>query len=312
MVADAGNLTLGWVGTGRMGYALCERLLAGGCDLSVWNRTRAKAEPLALLGATVVDRPSELADRDIVFTMVSGPEDVLAVTTGPDGVLTDPDARPGLLVDSSTIDPDTSALLREQAAALGVPVLAAPVSGNPAVVASGRLSTVASGPRDAFDTARPYLDMYGSAATWAGPGEEARWVKIAHNLMLGVVTQMMAETTLLLEKAGVERSDWLEFLNRSVMGSTFTGYKTPALVNLDWSPTFTMHLLKKDFELGLGQGRDLGVPLPVSALVHQLVTEAIGRGFGDLDFAALLAMGADAAGMALASDDRRVADGLSD
>ncbi len=146
---------VGWIGTGRMGYQLAARLLDAGAEVWVWNRTRAKAEPLADKGAKVVDTPADLAECDIVFTMVAGPADVLAVTFGPDGVLSREDARPSILIDSTTIDPNTSRELTERAAAVGTAVLASPVSGNPKVVKSGKLTVVVSGPRDAYDTALP-------------------------------------------------------------------------------------------------------------------------------------------------------------
>lgn len=302
---------VGWIGTGRMGYALAARLLDAGVDLWVYNRTRAKAEPLADLGAKVVDSPADLAERDIVFTMVAGPEDVLAVTVGEEGVLSRSDARPGIIVDSTTIDPSTSQELTSRAAELGCEVLAAPVSGNPKVVKSGKLTAVVSGPREAYETARPYMECFGRKITYVGDSDQARLVKICHNLMLGVVTQSMAEITMLAEASGVSRADFLEFLNDSVMGSTFTRYKTPAFVNLDYTPTFTWHLLRKDFELGLASGRELNVPLPAAALVHQIVVDGIGRGWGDQDFAALLSRLAEGAGRIISSEEKDVSDGLS-
>ena len=302
---------VGWIGTGRMGSALAERLLAEGVDLWVYNRTRAKAEPLAELGAKVVDSPAELAGRDIVFTMVAGPQDVMEVAFGPEGVLAQQDARPSVLVDSTTIDMATSRSLTEKAVEVGTAVLAAPVSGNPKVVRAGKLTTVVSGPRDSYEKVSPYLECFGRKVTYVGEGDEARLVKICHNLMLGVVTQTMAEITLLAEAAGVGRGDFLDFLNDSVMGSVFTRYKTPAFVNLDYKPTFTWHLLRKDFELGLDAGRELDVPLPTAALVHQIVVDGIGRGYGDQDFAALLSRLAEGTPIDLVSEHREVSDGLS-
>lgn len=303
--------TIGWIGAGRMGAALIKRLLENGCDVSVYNRTRAKAEPLAEFGAKIVDSPADLADRDIVFTTVAGPKDVIEVTLGDKGVFSRPDASPSIIVDSTTINPEASVQLREGAAARGAAVLAAPVSGNAKVVKAGKLTSVVSGPVDAYQTALPYLEMYGEKVTYVGSGDEARLVKICHNLLLGVVTQTMAEITVLAEAAGVSRADFLDFLNDSVMGSTFSRYKTPAFVNLDWTPTFTWHLLRKDFELGLEQGRALNVPLPTSALAHQIVLEGIGRGWGDEDFGALLELEAANAGMTLEPEDTEVDDGLS-
>lgn len=310
-MADGYPHTIGWIGAGRMGAALIKRLLANGCDVSVYNRTRAKAEALVEYGAKVVDSPADLAECDIVFTMVGGPSDVIEVTLGENGVLSRPDSCPRIIVDSTTINPEASTILQEGAAARGTAVLAVPVSGNAKVVKAGRLTAVASGPLRAYEEALPYLEMYGEKVTYVGSGDEARLVKICHNLMLGVVTQTLAEITVLAEAGGVSRADFLEFFNDSVMGSTFTRYKSPAFVNLNWTPTFTWHLLRKDFELGLEQGRALNVPLPTSAIAHQIVLEGIGRGWGDKDFGAMLELQAGASGRTLESENLEIDDGLS-
>ncbi|MFA9444254.1 NAD(P)-dependent oxidoreductase [Egicoccus sp. AB-alg6-2] len=311
-MTDQAAPTIGWLGTGRMGFELAVRLLNSGTSLKVWNRTREKAEPLAGLGATVVDRPADLADCDIVFSIVSSSDVFVDVTLGEGGLLTVDGSVPGLLVDSSTISADASERVRQAADKVGCKLLAAPVSGSPKVIKSGRLGVVASGPREAFDTARPYLERFGNTVTYVGEGDHARLVKICHNLILGVVTQVLSETTVLAEKAGIARADYLEFINGSVMGSVFTNYKTPGLVNLDFSPTFTGHLLRKDFELGLDAARELDVALPVSAQVHQMVVDMIGNGLGDEDFSHLLTMAARGAGLELTSEDRDdVSDGLT-
>ncbi|HEV3461588.1 MAG TPA: NAD-binding protein [Candidatus Dormibacteraeota bacterium] len=152
--------------------------------------------------------------------------------------------------------------------------------------------------------------MLGARVTYVGEGERARLVKICHNLVLGVVTQILAETTVLAERGGIARADYLDFINGSVMGSTFTQYKTPAFVNLDFTPTFTGHLLRKDFDLGLDAAHQLKVPIPVSALVHQIIVNLIESGLGDGDFAALLELEAKAANLKLVPDTRPVSDGL--
>ena len=304
--------TLGWVGTGRMGYVIAGRLLEAGCDVSVYNRTRSKAEPLAELGATVVDSPADLADRDIVFTMVAGSDDFKAVVAGDNGLLSRRDAAPPVIVDSSTVSPDASAEMRAVADGRDVALLAAPVSGNPSVVEAGKLTVVVSGPQDAWEAARPYLELYGAGATYVGDGDAARLVKICHNLMLGIVAQSLAEITVLAEKGGVSRADFLEFLNKSVMGSMFTRYKTPAIVNLDFTPTFTPALLYKDFDLGFQAAKDLGVPMPVSAAAQQAVQALMGFGYEDVDFMALLELEARASGLELAPENVAVSDGLRD
>lgn len=308
---DVKDKRLGWVGTGRMGYALATRLLAADADLAVYNRTRAKAEPLAELGATVVDAPAELADRDIVFTMVAGPNDFKAVVLGEDGLLSRADAAPSVIVDSSTVSPEASSEVRTHTEERDVALLAAPVSGNPSVVDAGKLTVVVSGPDHAWEAARPYLELFGAGATYVGEGDVARLVKICHNLMLGVVAQSLAEITVLAEKGGVSRAAFLEFLNKSVMGSMFTRYKTPAIVNLDFTPTFTPALLYKDFHLGFEAADELGVPMPVAAAAQQVVQGLMGFGYDDTDFMALLELEARASSLELEPENVPVGDGLS-
>ena len=302
---------LGWVGAGRMGLALATRLLESGCDLAVYNRTRAKAEPLTELGATIVDTPAELGDRDIVFTIVAGPSDFQQVVAGPEGLLSGDGKAPSVVVDSTTISAEASAAVRAEAEKRGTALLAAPVSGNPKVVKAGRLTMVTSGPEAAHQAALPYLEiMAGGGVTYVGEGDRARLVKVCHNLMLGIVAQSLAEILVLGEKGGVSRAAMMEFLNNSVLGSTFTRYKTPAYVNLDFAPTFTPPLLLKDFDLGHEAARELEVPMPVASAAQQVVQALVGHGYTDVDFAALIELEAKASGLELQSEAAPVSDGL--
>jgi 3-hydroxyisobutyrate dehydrogenase len=310
---DGNRMTrLGWVGTGRMGFSLATRLLEAGCDLAVYNRTRAKAEPLAELGATVVDSPRDLADREIVFTMVAGSDDFREVVTGPEGLLSDPASAPQIVVDSTTTSTEASEQVRSEASGRGVALLAAPVSGNPKVVAAGLLTYVVSGPESAYTKVEPYFDLLGQSATYVGEGERARTAKICHNLLLGVVAQSLAEIAVLAEKDGISRADLLDFINNSVMGSMFTRYKTPALVKLDYTPTFTPVLLRKDFDLGFELANEQGTPMPLAAVAREAVQALIGRGRSADDFAALLDLQAQAAGLELEPEDAAVTDGLEE
>lgn len=302
--------TLGWIGVGRMGEVLAGRLLEQGCDLSVYNRTSAKAQALIDRGARLVEHPVDLADRDIVITMVAGSSDFEEVVAGPYGVLANQQRAPALLIDASTVSMDISSDIRRRAAERGVALLAAPVSGNPKAARAGQLSVAVSGPRDAYERALPYLQMLGRSVSYVGEGEAARLVKICHNLLLGVVAQMLAETTVLAESGGIARADYLAFINESVLGSTFTRYKTPAYVNLDFTPTFTSNLLRKDFELGLAAAQEHDVPVPLTALTHEIVVSLIDQGFGEQDFASLIEVAARGANMILEPDTRFVPDGL--
>lgn len=301
---------LGWIGIGRMGYAMAQLLAKAGYDLSVWNRTRAKAEPLAEYGAKVVDKLTDLASCDVVFTMVSAGKDVKEVLYGPNGVMSGGKA-PKIVVDSTSISIPESAEIRAELAKRGVKLLAAPVSGNAKVIKAGKLTIVASGPKDAFDLVLPYLSAIGSGVTYVGEGELSRIAKICHNVMLGVVIQNLCEITLLAQKAGMQRHAFLDFLNKSVMGSMFTRYKTPALVNLDFAVTFAPELLLKDLDLGLAAGKELAVPMPLASITRDMVQTLIGHGYTDQDFATLLLLGAKASGMELKPENVPVGDGLS-
>jgi 3-hydroxyisobutyrate dehydrogenase len=300
-------LKLGWIGTGRMGYEMAARLAKGRCDIAVWNRTREKAEPLAQYGAKVVDSLPQLAQRDIVFCMVSTWDDVKEVI----GKLLSGSAKPRMLVECSSISLDGSAQLRQLLSKQNIQYLAAPVSGNAKVIKAGKLTFVVSGPKSAYEAARPYLDLMGAGSSYVGEGELARIAKICHNVMLGVVIQNLCEITILAQKAGMPRHAFLDFLNKSVMGSMFTRYKTPALVNLDFKLTFTPHLLRKDLDLGLDAAREFEVPMPLTSLARDLLQTMIGHGLTEEDFATLLVMQAKASGIELDPENVPVGDGLT-
>jgi 3-hydroxyisobutyrate dehydrogenase len=301
---------IGWIGAGgRMGYAMAERLAKAGADVTVWNRTRAKVESLSKSGCKIAENPVALAECDIIFVTVAASHDFKEVTLGGQGVLTAA-KKPKILVDSSTVSQEASAEVREAAQKLGVAMLAAPVSGNAKVVKAGKLSFVVSGPQAAYDTVQPYLAALGQGASYVGDGDVARLVKICHNVFLGAVIQSLVEVTVLAEKGGVPRHAFLDFMNKSVMGSMFTRYKAPALVNLDFTPTFTPPLLKKDLDLGLDAAETLGASMPLTALTRELVQSLIARGHVTDDFATLILQQADASGLKLVSENKTVDDGL--
>jgi 3-hydroxyisobutyrate dehydrogenase-like beta-hydroxyacid dehydrogenase len=308
-MSDHPDGQVGWLGTGRMGSVLIRRLLAAGLDVAVYNRTKARAAPLAADGAKVVDQATDLAAASVVFVMVGTSQDLTDALLGPAGLMSGPQA-PEIVIDLSTVSVAASRQVRQQLAQRGTAFLAAPVMGNPRVAEAGRLTFAVSGSPAAAEQARPYLDLLGAGASYVGDGEIARTVKLCHNLFLGVVIQSLAEVTVLAQKAGVTRQAFLACINDSVMGSTFTRYKSPALVNLDYHATFTSVLLRKDFDLGLAAAREHEVPMPVAGVVHQIVQSLVGNGFGEQDFATVLELQARAAGLELESENADVDDGL--
>jgi 3-hydroxyisobutyrate dehydrogenase len=302
-----------------MGLPMAELLLKAGNDVTVWNRTAAKAEPLAKLGARIVKSAADLAGLDIVFSIVSTGKDLEEVYFGSGGVTSGKAKLPAVFVDCSTIGVEESAAVRARLTAAGAQYIAAPVSGNARVIRARKLSSVASGPEAAFAQVEPLIKAFApGGVSYVGEGELARVCKIAHNVMLGVVIENLIEITLLCNKMGVPRHAFLAFLNNSAMGSMFTRYKSPALVNLDWTTTFTPELLRKDLDLGLELGREQEVPMPVTAAAREMLQSHIGRArLGPdadkvlaADFAALAETMAQAAGMQLESENKAVPSGL--
>ncbi|WP_276330232.1 NAD(P)-dependent oxidoreductase [Rhodoplanes elegans] len=309
---------VGWIGMGRMGYAMAERLVKSGHDVSIWNRTRAKAEPLAAYGGKIVDKPSDLAGVDVLFSIVSTGDDLKQVYFGENGAATGAKVPP-VLVDCSTISVDSSADIRAELTKRGGEFVACPVSGNAKVIKAGKLSAVASGPEAAFRKAEALINVIAPhGVSYVGDGELARVCKIAHNVMLGVVIENLIEITLLVNKMGVSRSAFLKFLNNSVMGSTFTAYKSPALVNLDWTTTFTPELMRKDMDLGLELGREMDVTMPVTAAAREMIQTHFGaaqlqkdpEAYLEKDFAALMETMALLSGMHLEPENVPTPTGL--
>jgi 3-hydroxyisobutyrate dehydrogenase len=319
MVMAENKQKIGWVGMGRMGYPMAERLIKAGYDVSIWNRTRSKAEPLAKAGGKVVDHLMEIKEVDVLFSIVAAGKDVEQVYFGKNSITGHGGRLPKIFVDCSTIAVEESAAIRDRLKQLGSDYVAAPVSGNAKVIKAGKLSAVISGTQAACRAVTPLLEVIApQGVSYVGEGELARVCKIAHNVMLGVVIENLIEITLLANKMGIPRHAFLAFMNNSVMGSMFTRYKSPALVNLDWTTTFTPELLRKDLDLGLALGREWDVPMPVTAATREVLQGHFGaatlktdpKEYLAKDFAALMETMALAAGMALASENKNVPTGL--
>jgi 3-hydroxyisobutyrate dehydrogenase len=318
-MATGNTQKIGWIGMGRMGFPMAERLIKAGHDVSIWNRTRAKAEPLAKIGGKIVDRLADLKSVDVLFSIVATGADVQDVLYGKDGVAAGSGRMPPVVVDCSTIAVEESAAIRNKLKDLGADFVASPVSGNAKVIKAGQLSAVVSGAEPACKIAMPLIEIFAPrGVSYVGEGELARVCKIAHNVMLGVVIENLIEITLLTNKMGVPRHAFLAFLNNGVMGSMFTRYKSPALVNLDWTTTFTPELMRKDLDLGLELGREMDVPMPVTAATREVLQSHFGaamlqnnpQDYLQKDFAALAETMALAAGMKLVSENKNVPTGL--
>ena len=267
-----------------MGTAFAERLLDAGYGLVVMNRTPAKAAPLEARGAAVAGGYADLAESvDVVLTSLADDDALDEVAAA---LLAE--AKPGtVLVDTSTVSPAVSARVSSRAEAASVSYVRAPVSGNPTVVRAGNLSFIVSGPSETLDRVEPILLAIGPTVYRVGDAEEARVVKLAVNLMIGGLAQLMAEALVLGEASGVSRAALLEVMGGSAAGAPFVRYKTDALLEDDYSATFTTALMGKDLDLILDAAGDAGVELPVATGLQAIVRAAIEAGYADDDFMAL-------------------------
>jgi 3-hydroxyisobutyrate dehydrogenase-like beta-hydroxyacid dehydrogenase len=275
-------------GLGLMGSAIAERLEAAGHELALYNRTSAKCLPFAERGATYVEQPMELwGHANIVITMVSDSAALETIVLGPDG-LADEGGHGGLLIDMSTVSPRSSARVAAAATEAGIAYLRAPVSGNPAVVRAGKLGILASGNQAAFTRAETVLGDIGPNVFYLGEGEAARVMKLGLNLMVAGITELLAECLCLGEAHGLDRATMLEVIAGSAVGAPLVKYKSAALAADDYTSTFSSRLMQKDLDMALASAAHGGVPLPVTAVVQQLLQGCISSGMGDIDFAALL------------------------
>lgn len=291
------------LGLGHMGAPIAERLEQAQHELSVWNRSPGAAEPFAQRGVRVLERPAEAWQHaEAVITMLADDAAVKAVVLGQDGVLSGDPPHAGTLVDMSTISAGASAEVAAAAEQRGAGYLRAPVTGNPSVVAAGNLGIIVSGPLPSFEQLEPMLRDIGPNLFHVGDGEQARIVKLALNLMIGGTTQLLAEALVLGQRHGLERDKLLEVIAGSAIGSPYVKYKQDALLSGDYTSTFTARLLHKDLGLALDAGHEASVPLPVTALVQQLVEACIAQGMGDLDLAVLVPLLERSAG--IAADER--------
>jgi 3-hydroxyisobutyrate dehydrogenase-like beta-hydroxyacid dehydrogenase len=267
-----------------MGTAFAERVLEAGYPLVVHNRTPGKADALVVRGATAANSPAELAEAvDVVLTSLADDEALEQVA---EEVLAA--ARPGtVLVDLSTVSPAASARVAALAGEASVDYLRAPVSGNPSVVRAGKLSLIVSGPRETLERVEPVLLAIGPSIHYVGEGEQARVVKLAINLMIAGLAELMSEALVLGEAAGVSREALLEVMGGSAAGAPFVNYKTEPLLRDDFSATFTTALMEKDIDLVLDVAGKANVDLPLAGHLKALLRAAVEGGYADDDFMAL-------------------------
>jgi 3-hydroxyisobutyrate dehydrogenase-like beta-hydroxyacid dehydrogenase len=278
---------IGFVGLGRMGSLMALNLVGAGYPVTVYNRTPEKTKPLAEAGAAVAGSLAEAAkNAEIVITMVTDSAALQEVVLGPAGLLDS--LQPGaVLIDMSTVDPKISRQVAEAVRARGAHMLDAPVSGSTMMAEQGSLSIMVGGEESIHEQVREVLLKMGSRTTHVGPNGAAASLKLAVNIIIGVTMQVLAESIVLAERAGVPPEIVVEVLSNSAVASPFLKYKAPQLLQPLGPAAFTASMMQKDFTMALQMAREVGVPLPTAATANEVLTMARGLGLGDYDMAAV-------------------------
>jgi 3-hydroxyisobutyrate dehydrogenase-like beta-hydroxyacid dehydrogenase len=281
-----GDLKVGWLGLGSMGGLVVERLLAAGREVTGWNRTAAKGEPLVEMGMRWADTPREVAESsDVVFSMLTDAKAVQAVADGPDGLLAG--IRPGAVyADMSTISPDASRAVAERVKEAGATMLDAPVSGSPTTLKEGKLAIMIGGDEKALERIMPVLLDIGPTVTRIGGNGTAVQTKIAINLALVVQVIAFCEGVALAEQGGVEREAVVDAMLKSVISSPVLNYRGPFILegNMPEEALADVTLQQKDMLLALEEGRKMGSPVPLTAAANEMLNAARGMGIDKNDF----------------------------
>jgi 3-hydroxyisobutyrate dehydrogenase-like beta-hydroxyacid dehydrogenase len=276
------------VGLGNMGQAIGDRVLAGGYALTVYNRTPGRDADLVAAGATRLESVGDaLVAADVCLTSLPDDDAVLEVVCGEGGLLGG--ARPETtLLEASTISVSASARVADTASEAGVRYLRTPLSGNPGAVRGGKAAVFVSGPESVFEEHEELLRAIAPTARYVGEDERARVVKLTLQILIGGIAELLSEAVVLGETAGVEREALLDVIRSSVVGSTFVGYKADALVDDDYSATFTTDMMRKDVDLVLDLADETGVDLPLTRELRPLLEAVSEGGHADEDFIALV------------------------
>jgi 3-hydroxyisobutyrate dehydrogenase-like beta-hydroxyacid dehydrogenase len=273
------------VGLGGMGGAMAANLLDAGWQVIGYNRTASRAGWLVERGLEAHPTPGE-AVAPVTVVSLYDDEALLAVVEGANGLVAG--SGPGtVIVETSTVRPKTSARAAEAIAATGGTLLRAPVSGNTTVAEAANLTFLCSGERSAYERCFDLFGVLGRAHHYLGPGEEARYAKLALNLMIGGSMQLLAEALSVAEAAGIERRPMLELIGESAVGSPLVGYKTDPLVAEDYSPTFSVNAMRKDLGMLFEVAAAIEVGLPATGVVDELLAACQGEGWAEADFAVL-------------------------
>ena len=292
----ANKQKIGWIGLGKMGDPMSKNLIKAGYPVTVWNRSAGKTAALAEAGAQVADSIKNLAaESDVIISMISDDPVLEAVSIGAGGAFEA--AKKGTTyIDMSTVSPVASARVAEGAEKSGIKYLRSPVSGSTALATAATLTIFASGPKDAYEACTDIFGSMGQKSFHVGGGEEARYLKLVLNMMVGLTSAMVGEALTFGKKGGMDWEQMIEIVSNSVVASPLIAYKAQALKDRNFAPAFTAAQMAKDFDIALDTANGNNVPLPMTSMARQFYGSMKARGKGDLDFFAYVTQLEDMAG----------------
>ena len=280
--------SIGFIGLGIMGKPMAKNLIKAGYSLTVYNRSAGPMQELADDGATQASSSKEVAQNtEVIITMLPDSPDSEKVILGEYGVLEG--ARKGsIIIDMSSIAPLTSRKIAEEASRKGVEMLDAPVSGGEPGAIAGTLAIMVGGKQDVFDQCLPILDVMGRSVVRVGDVGAGNFVKLANQIIVAANIEAIGEAFVLAQKAGIEPELAFQAIRGGLAGSNALEAKAPMIMERNFNPGFRIRLHQKDLHNALLTAKDLGVPLPVTSLVQQMLGALINRDRGDCDHSAIV------------------------
>ena len=288
---------LGWIGVGKMGTPMSTNLLKAGYKLTVFDVVPAAMKALVDQGANPAESALEVADQaDIIISMIPDDAALEEISNGTLGIFKS--SKRGIIyIDMSTVSPAISARIGEISEKKGIQYLRAPVSGSTESAVTAALTILASGPKDTFDQCRDIFETLGQKVFYAGPGDQARYLKLLINMMVGITSAMTAEALVFGKRGGIEWDQMIDIINNSVVASPLIGFKVQLLKERGFAPMFTAAQMAKDFDLALNSGRKTDTPMPLTALTRQLYGAMKATGKGELDYFGMVALMEEMAGI---------------
>tara|TARA_B100000809_G_scaffold225464_1_gene236454 strand:+ start:297 stop:1214 length:918 start_codon:yes stop_codon:yes gene_type:complete len=290
-------LNIGWIGLGKMGHPMAINLIKAGKKVSVFNRTTEKTKAHVNLGGIAISSIKELASSsDVIFTMISDDKAIEEIALSDDGIIANTQERVSL-IDMSTISPAMSAKVAEAATEKHINYLRAPVNGTVMQAEAGSLVILCSGPKTTYEDCLPLLEILGSKIFYIGEDEQARFLKLCINAMVGISSSMMGEALAFGEAGGLDWNTMIDVISSSAVGSPILNYKKETLKKRDFTPAFTARQMAKDFDLVLDTANLKNIPMPITSTVRQHWSAMIGTGRGELDYFAYVEMLEELAGI---------------